>query len=269
MLVVEDPRRPRAARKQVEQALAGIPVAFAPADQALAEAERTNAEAILIDVTLPGADGFEVCRRLRRAPSTSFVPQGFLERRVDPVELRAQVRALLLERAIAGSVQRTIAQARLADERDASELTANERAVLESGGFPLDRPLDPGPLALHELAYQTLLESSLTTEQAAKKLRVQASRIRQRLTAKPPELVGITVQGAWRLPAFQFGKRGLIPNIEKVITRLAPGVDAVALERWFKTATPDLVDAEQPMAPLAWLAAGKPWAPVAELAAQL
>lgn len=41
---------------------------------AVAEAERRPPAAVVLDLMLPGLDGFEVCRRLRAAPATSATP---------------------------------------------------------------------------------------------------------------------------------------------------------------------------------------------------
>lgn len=42
--------------------------------QALAIAERGECDLVLLDVMMPGMDGFEVCRRLKSAPSTAHLP---------------------------------------------------------------------------------------------------------------------------------------------------------------------------------------------------
>lgn len=43
-------------------------------DEALVKARTTSPSIILLDVMLPGIDGFEVCRLLRRDPTTSGLP---------------------------------------------------------------------------------------------------------------------------------------------------------------------------------------------------
>lgn len=43
-------------------------------EDALREAAERTPDVVVLDVVLPGIDGFEVCRRLRTAPETADVP---------------------------------------------------------------------------------------------------------------------------------------------------------------------------------------------------
>ncbi|MBX3456683.1 PleD family two-component system response regulator [Ferrovibrio sp.] len=84
--------------------------------EALEKAHSTNPDLILLDVMMPGMDGFEVCRRLKADPETAHVPvimvtalgdpedrvQGlsagaddFLTKPVDDISMFARVRSLL------------------------------------------------------------------------------------------------------------------------------------------------------------------------------
>lgn len=47
-------------------------------EEALAQSERTQPDLILLDVMMPGIDGFETCRRLRARPQTHDVPVLFM-----------------------------------------------------------------------------------------------------------------------------------------------------------------------------------------------
>ncbi|HEY7501773.1 MAG TPA: HD domain-containing phosphohydrolase [Vicinamibacterales bacterium] len=85
-------------------------------EEALALVERIDVDLILLDVRLPGLDGFEICARLKRMPRTRLVPvvlvtalgarehriQGiragaddFLTKPFDPEELHARVASLV------------------------------------------------------------------------------------------------------------------------------------------------------------------------------
>jgi two-component system, cell cycle response regulator len=43
-------------------------------DQALAICERAKCDIVLLDVMMPGMDGFEVCRRLKAGDTTHHIP---------------------------------------------------------------------------------------------------------------------------------------------------------------------------------------------------
>lgn len=47
-------------------------------EEALAQTERTRPDLILLDVMMPGIDGFETCRRLKQRPETRDVPVLFM-----------------------------------------------------------------------------------------------------------------------------------------------------------------------------------------------
>jgi putative two-component system response regulator len=84
-------------------------------DEALQAAQRHRPHVLLLDVRMPGADGIEVCRRVKSAPETRLTPvilitgladssdrmegieagcDDFLTKPVNPLELRARVRVL-------------------------------------------------------------------------------------------------------------------------------------------------------------------------------
>jgi putative two-component system response regulator len=87
----------------------------ADGDAALESAARHRPHVLLLDVRMPGADGIEVCRRVKAAPETRLTPvilitgladsadrmdgieagcDDFLTKPVNPLELRARVRVL-------------------------------------------------------------------------------------------------------------------------------------------------------------------------------
>ncbi len=74
MLVVED--EPTILRLlQVNLRLEGYDVvACSNGEDALLRAEEGAPDVVVLDIALPGIDGFEVCRHLRRVPATEHVP---------------------------------------------------------------------------------------------------------------------------------------------------------------------------------------------------
>jgi excisionase family DNA binding protein len=152
------------------------------------------------------------------------------------------------------------------------ELKAEQIELLERGGFELDR-LEFGledPIARTAFEYAVLRATALTTQQAAKRLGVNDSRVRQRLSERT--LYGIKAGDEWRLPTFQFARKGLVPGIEHVFPRLPRGLNPVAVYRWFHTPNPDLEEREgqgKALTPLQWLQSGSDPDAVAELAAGL
>jgi hypothetical protein len=161
--------------------------------------------------------------------------------------------------------QRPYPEPRRAVEREQAEL-------LERGGFELDR-LEFGledPIARTALEYAVLRATGLTTHQAAKRLGVNDSRVRQRLAERA--LYGIKAGDEWRLPVFQFARTGLVPGIDRVLPRLPKSLNPVAVYRWFHTSNPDLEEKKglgRALTPLQWLQTGNDPDVVAELAAGL
>ncbi len=144
-----------------------------------------------------------------------------------------------------------------------ADLTPAEVRALERGSFDLsDRQLgEADPLALTTAKYAAILEDSLSTTAAAQHLRVKSSRVRQRLTAKPPTLYGIRVGSRWLIPRFQFHSRGAVPGLAAILERLNPGVHPVAMFNWFTTPNVDLAppnDEDRILSPREWLLAGYP-----------
>jgi hypothetical protein len=152
-----------------------------------------------------------------------------------------------------------------------SELSQAEADMLAEGGFLLEAlvPNVRHPLAQSAAAYAALLASSLTVGQAARRLGVNESRVRQRLAART--LYGIKERSTWRLPLVQFEADGLVRGMERVLPRLAASLHPLAMVGWFTTPNPDLPvgDEEQPSSPLEWLRSGRPIEVVADLAGDM
>ncbi len=99
-------------------------------EMALQAAARTPPDLVLLDIIMPGMDGYEVCRRLRQEPETAEVPIMFLSsleevqnktrgfeagandyvtKPFDMLEVKARVRSLLKAKAYSDAVKEQIA----------------------------------------------------------------------------------------------------------------------------------------------------------------
>ncbi len=99
-------------------------------EQALRSIEKEPPDLVLLDIVLPGLDGYEVCRRLRATPATREIPVMFLSALEDVVnktrgfeaggndylvkpfeilEVKARVRSLLKAKAYSDAVKEKIA----------------------------------------------------------------------------------------------------------------------------------------------------------------
>jgi DNA-binding response OmpR family regulator len=118
---------------------------------ALRSVEKTPPDLVLLDIVMPGLDGYEVCRRLRAQEATREVPvmflssledvhnkaQGFevggndyLTKPFELLEIKARVRSLLKAKAYADAVREAMAR----DLRIAREIP---------DGHPVVRPRVP------------------------------------------------------------------------------------------------------------------------------
>jgi hypothetical protein len=153
---------------------------------------------------------------------------------------------------------------------DAGVLSAGEIGALESVGLttaPFKAEQDrPGgdPLAQSVADYMALLETSYTTSEAAKQLKVDVSRVRQRL--REGTLFGVEYDGERRLPRFQFERRRVLPGLREVMAALPVGLNPIDVAQWFLARNPDLEVAEENSSPREWLLRGKPVETVVALA---
>lgn len=156
----------------------------------------------------------------------------------------------------------------------ALELPAEELALLREGGFSFQRDFagNQDPALRGALEFTALIASALSSRDAARLLGVNASRIRQRLTARTPTLYGVKQRGEWLLPKFQFAGKAEVPGLDQVVPKLDPTLNPVAVARWFHSPNPDLIveaDDGQAMSPRHWLLAGHSPKEVARLAEDL
>src|SRR4051812_1655264 len=111
-----------------------------------------------------------------------------------------------------------------------------------------------GPIAGLAVAHAELVSQSLTVAETAKRLGVDTSRVRQRIYAR--SLYAFKQGGGWLVPAFQLGRRKLVPGLDVAVSALSPALHPVAVSRWFTTPNPDLVIDDSTVSPIDWLATG-------------
>lgn len=153
-------------------------------------------------------------------------------------------------------------------------LTQNEDDILRSGGFDLT-PLPPdviNPVTRATAEFASLVIDSYNTEEAARVLHVNTSRVRQRVAGKQRTLFGFKLVDEWRIPKFQFSGKHVVAGLDRVIEHLPSNLHPVAAYRWFTSSNPDLSlgdEGETPVSPLDWLKMGNSPDAVAELASNL
>ena len=138
----------------------------------------------------------------------------------------------------------------------ARELTAAELEVLEASGADTHEHADlPDPMGAYATEFAAILETSLSTSVAAKRLSVHSVRIRQLIG--DGSLYAVQIDGRWRIPEFQFGRKKLVPNIGEVNKVIDRGLDPVSILRWYTTPDPELeTSGGEILSPLAWLKRG-------------
>ncbi|RDV36223.1 hypothetical protein DV096_20090 [Bradymonadaceae bacterium TMQ3] len=158
-------------------------------------------------------------------------------------------------------VLRQVAELPDVSERDAFEMPDREtRTRLRALGITFE-PFEgeDDPVASSIAAYSDVLAASLTTTEAAHIIGVNASRVRQLLTASPARLYGIKsdARASWRIPRFQFDAGGVIRGLDQVLEVLDPTLHPMEVITWFESPCPDLVVGEDvPVSPIQWLRAG-------------
>jgi hypothetical protein len=159
-----------------------------------------------------------------------------------------------------------------ADRRPGAEFSTPELTALRGvGAFKDDVPVnaDSNPLLRSQAQYMALLEESLTAAEAAKLLRVDVTRVRQRLRER--SLYGLEYEGTWRVPRFQFERRLIIPGLAQVLKALPPDLFPLDVVDWFLLPEPELKleSDESPLSPRAWLLTGRPMDAVVKVAHDL
>lgn len=154
-------------------------------------------------------------------------------------------------------------------EGAARTLSVGELDALQAVGLSAER-FEGGhakdPLTRSIADYMALLETSYSTTQAARYLKVDASRVRQRL--REHSLFGIDYDGEKRLPRFQFERGNVMPGLREVLAALPSGLNPLDVAEWFLSPNPDLEieESESPLSPRDWLLKGHAIGPVVKLA---
>jgi len=78
VLLVEDERSQRTILSAQLRALGHSPVAIASGEEALEAARSAHPDVILLDIGLPGIDGYAVCRMLKADPGLAGIPVAFM-----------------------------------------------------------------------------------------------------------------------------------------------------------------------------------------------
>ena len=163
------------------------------------------------------------------------------------------------------------------------ELTEAEHQVLIKGGARLDAEPEGDPLAATTAQFAALISTSLTTKEAAIRLAMPESRIRQMIARRT--LYSLLLENRRHIPAFQFAQRGgamertgpsistaegsLIPNIAKVNAALPEDLHPVEVQAWYTQPHADLFigdDEDDRVSPLDWRRSGGDVSRVAQLA---
>jgi phosphoserine phosphatase RsbU/P len=134
-------------------------------EMALQIAARTPPDLVLLDIMMPGLDGYEVCRRLRQMPETAEVPimflssleevqnktRGFeagandyLTKPFEMLEVKARVRSLLKAKAYSDAVKEQIAsELRVAREIQMGMLPHDFAGMEQAYGVEFGAVLEP------------------------------------------------------------------------------------------------------------------------------
>ena len=191
----------------------------ADGERGLSVLRKGRFDVVLLDVMLPGADGFEVCRRLRAAPELATVPvimltargddvdkivglelgaDDYLAKPFNPRELLARIHAVLRRGRAVTTRRDRLSVGRLEIDFDAREVTvAGRRPALTAYEFELLAAL--ARAAGRVLSRDQLLDAlkGAAYETFDRSIDVHISKLRGKLEANPKEPRYIkTVRGA-------------------------------------------------------------------------
>lgn len=134
-------------------------------EAALKSAEKLPPDLVLLDIVMPGIDGYEVCRRLRASPATAEVPVMFLSaldevrskalgfeaggndyltKPFEALEVKARVHSLLKAKAYSDAVKQKIAnELRIASEIQMGMLRHQVQEIVDGTGLQAAARMEP------------------------------------------------------------------------------------------------------------------------------
>lgn len=148
----------------------------------------------------------------------------------------------------------------------AAHFSEQERNALDEAGLDLapQEATEGDPRARAVAEQAVLRDTALSVQQAADRIGVDTSRVRHRIGDH--RLIGWKDRGGWRLPAWQFTEKDVLPGLETVLTAMPADQPALVLANFMTTPQEDLALAERPTSPREWLMAGGNAQQVAEIA---
>lgn len=120
----------------------------------------------------------------------------------------------------------------------ASGLSSHDAALLDAGGAPESPVALAAAAADRQARMRELVETALTVDQAAERLGVSTSRIRQR--AGDRSLWSIKRAHRLLLPSIQFTASGQVPGLDAVLAALPEDVHPLSVLGLLTTPQPDL-----------------------------
>lgn len=119
-------------------------------EEALRKIEQDNPDLILLDVMMPGMDGFEICRRIKANPALAHIPVVMVTALTDAVD---KVRGLeagaddflskpVNDLALMARVSSLVRLKMTVDEWRAREITASQLGIIENNKSVMDEPVD-------------------------------------------------------------------------------------------------------------------------------
>lgn len=142
---------------------------------------------------------------------------------------------------------------------DPSEgLTESEQEVLKQGGLRFERTSTRDLVSETALEYAELVASSMSSSEAAIRLGVTPTRVRQMIGEC--EIYSFILNGKRLIPQFQFQENDLVSNIRLVNRALNQNLHPVGIWAWFHQENSELeIDSNSAiqLSPLQWLIEGR------------